>query len=221
MSTPETPPSRPGYRPLVVVAVLVVGLVVTLVVSRLGSDDLGPEPVAGSTPRASAATSAAGSSGAPETPVPSASVPAPTATGPATVVAERPVKSTEAPLTERVDLGNGVTAQVEQVESVDGKPRGPGEIGGPALRITVRVRNNSGADQPMDAALVNLYYGRDKTPASGVAGPGSKPFRGALKAGDTARGRYVFSVAKADQSRIGVEFSYSTEVPTVIFSGDR
>jgi hypothetical protein len=116
-------------------------------------------------------------------------------------------------------LGNGVSVQVTKIESVKGEAQGPGEIAGPAVRVTVTVTNGTDKEVPMDLALVNLYYGKDKTPASTLSGPGLSPLSAPIPAGEKDSGSYVFSVPEGQRDPLTVEFSYTTDAPTVIFSG--
>jgi hypothetical protein len=117
-------------------------------------------------------------------------------------------------------LGNGVIVRVSDIEKVEGQAHGPGEVGGPALRISIEVRNSSGKDIPMELALANLYYGPDTSPASPLSGPGARPFPRTIASGKSATARYVFGVPERGRSPLVVEFSYTTDEPTVIFEGD-
>ena len=148
-------------------------------------------------PSASGSQSAAPSaepSSTPTTEVPSPSLPPATATGAPSVVPTRSTTSSTAPLSEKGDLGNGVAVRVSKIESVDGEAQGPGEVAGPALRVSIEVENTSGEDVAMDLALTNLYYGKDKTPASALSGPGASPLPGTVASGDRASGQFVFGV---------------------------
>lgn len=153
------------------------------------------------------------------TPVPTASLPSPTATGRPTVVPTRVVRTTKAPLRETGDLGSGVSARVTRIESVDGEARGPGEVAGPALRVTLEIKNSSKKDVAMSSALTNLYYGKKRLPASVLSGPGVEPFPASVAAGRTAAGRYVFGVPDRGRDPVVVEFSLTTDAPTVEFEG--
>ena len=66
----------------------------------------------------------------------------------------------------------------------------------------------------MDLALVNLYYGKDKTPASALSGPGADPLTKPVAAGRLGvADDYVFGVPKSEQDQLTVEFSYTTDAP--------
>lgn len=156
----------------------------------------------------------------PTTEVPSPSLPPATASGPPTVVPTRVTTSTRAPLREKADVDDGVVVRVSRIESVDGEAQGPGEVAGPALRVSVEVENSSGEDVAMDLALTNLYYGRDRTPASTLSGPGARPLPGRLASGKKASGRYVFGVPAKGRNPLVVEFSLQADRPTILFEGD-
>jgi hypothetical protein len=202
-----------------VAVLLVVVVVAVLLTSNGGSESTpgGGQTYDGSAPP-SAGTTAEPSQAVSRT-VPSASIPAPTATGKPTVVPTQSTTTTSAPLEDTASLDNGVEIRVTDVESVQGDAQGPGEIAGPAVRVSIEVTNTSDEEVAMDLALVNVYYGEDKTPASALSGPGLAPLTGSIPAGKSATGAYVFSVPENQREQLTVEFSYSTDAPTVIFSG--
>lgn len=202
-------------------AVLVVGVVVAVLLTR-GGESPGAAPgsdqsYTGSAPASPSATQ--DPSAAETSAVPSPSVPKPTATGKPTVVPTKATASKTAPLDAEASLANGVSVRVSKIESVKGVAQGPGEIAGPAVRVTVEVTNGTDKEVPMDLALVNMYYGKDKAPASTLSGPGLAPLAKSIPAGKSASGSYVFSVPANQRNPLTVEFSYTTDAPTVIFSG--
>jgi hypothetical protein len=136
------------------------------------------------------------------------------------VVPTRSIPSTRAPLREKGDLGNGVTVRLSDIQQVDGEARGPGEVAGPALRVSIEVQNSTNNEVSMELALANLYYGRNRTPASPLSGPGLRTFPPMIAAGKAASARYVFGVPKQGRNPLAVEFSYTVEAPTVIFEGN-
>ena len=222
--------ARPRRR-----AALWVGLAAAVLIAVVVAVLLNRTPAA-TGPTATTSSSGAGSSESPAaasggptgatatrspTPVPTASVPAATATGSPTVVPTKAGQTNKVPLEDKAEVGRNVLVKVTKFESVKGKAEGPGEIAGPALRITVSVTNGSSEEIPMDNALVNLYYGKKQTPASILSGPGAKPLSKPVRAGGSASGRYVFNVPADQQGQLSVEFSYTTDEPTVVFSGSR
>lgn len=119
----------------------------------------------------------------------------------------------------RAQFGTGVTAQISSIEPVEGQARGPGEISGPALRLTITIVNDSGEQIPLPEAAVGVMYGKQRTPAIALSEPGVDPFPIELNSGSTADGRYVFAVPPAARGGIRVTVAYSAEVPTAVFEG--
>lgn len=143
----------------------------------------------------------------------------PDTTSTPSVVRPKVQRTTQAPLDEPGDLGNGVTVSVSEVEKVKGEAQGPGEISGPALRVSVTVTNDTAKPVPMNLALANLYYGQDRTPAGELSGPGAQPLRADVPPGGSATGKYVYAIPENERKQIEVEFSYTTDAPVVIFTG--
>jgi cytoskeletal protein RodZ len=222
--------ARPRRRRVVWIAlaaaVLLIAIAVAIGVTNRDSGTVTEPPpstaVSVSTaPSTSGSASTGGTSAAPTTPVPTASVPSPTATGTPTIVPTESASSTTVPLDKKAPAGKDVVVRVTRFEEVKGKAQGPGEVAGPALRVTVKVANGTSKPLPMNLALVNLYYGKDATPASALSGPGFRPLSKPIKAGSSAAGQYVFNVPKNEQGFVTVEFSYTTAAPTVVFKGSR
>ena len=132
----------------------------------------------------------------------------------------RNIPSTRAPLREKGDLGNGVSVRVSDIQQVDGEAQGPGEVAGPALRVSIEVQNRTDNEISMELALANLYYGPDRAPASSLSGPGARSFPETIEPGKAAFARYVFGVPKQGHNPLAVEFSYTVEAPTMIFEGN-
>ena len=116
-------------------------------------------------------------------------------------------------------VGNGIVAAIASVEAIDGSAVGPGNIAGPALRITVRIDNNTGEAVSLDGVAVNLYYGADRTPASPLDDPSRVPFSGKVDPGASGEGVYVFSVPTDVRERVTVEVGYLTGAPLLLFTG--
>lgn len=173
----------------------------------------------GGSPASGPVPSATPTAGQFTTPVPEPSVAPPTATGTPTVVPTRKPSSVETGLDDDVETAPGVTASVEQIEAVTGEARGPGEIAGPALRVTINLKNGSDEAIRTELGLINVYYGKDRTPAGTLSGPGATPFPAEIPAGGSGSGTSVFNVPTGQRDQIEVEFSYSTDAPVVIFSG--
>jgi hypothetical protein len=204
-----TAPAPGGRRRLLyigIAAVLVVALVVLiLVLNRDDSDDSG-------------STASSTSAVATDTSVP-APLPTPTPTGPTEVVDQPPPALPEVALDAEAAVGNGIVATLPRIEAIEGTAVGPGNIAGPALRVTVRIANGTAEDVPLEGVAVNMYYGADRTPASPLDDPSRRPFGGLVSAGDSAEGIYVFSVPADARDAVTIEVGYQAGAPLLLFTG--
>jgi len=194
-------------------AVVVVALVWAIAAGAFSGRTAGADPTPSVTP------SVTPSSGPVTTPVPEPSLPSPTATGTPTVEPTRKATSVKTGLDDEAQTSPGVTASVVGVEAVSGEARGPGEVAGPALRVTINLKNGSDKAIRTELGLINLYYGKDRRPAGLLSGPGAAPFPEQIPAGGSGTGTSVFNVPTADRGTIEIEFSYSTDATVVIFKG--
>lgn len=117
------------------------------------------------------------------------------------------------------DVGGGLVVSIAEVESIQGTARGPGNVAGPALRITVRITNGTREPVSVDAVAVNLYSGPDDDPASPLDDPSQRPFRGSVPAGDRAEGTYVFSIPVEARDRVTVEVGPAPGAQRLLFTG--
>ena len=190
-----------------IAAVVVIALVVLIVLlnrDNTGTDDAG----------ASASTTSA----ARDTSVPPP-LPTPTPTGPTGVVDQPPAALPQVALDATASVGNGIVASLPTIESIQGSATGPGNIAGPALRVTVRIRNGTADAVSLGGVAVNMSYGEDKTPASPLDDPSRRPFGGMLAAGQSADGVYVFTVPKDARDSVTVEVGYQAGAPLLLFTG--
>jgi len=113
---------------------------------------------------------------------------------------------------------DGITLRVESLTAVDGQAALPGEIGGPAVSVTVVVDNAS--EQPFDLAgtVVNAYSGPELTPANGLS-TGTSAFPAEAPAGTTTTATYVFSVPADQRDQVRVTVDTAVDLPTVVFEG--
>ena len=113
---------------------------------------------------------------------------------------------------------DGITLRVESLTAVDGQAALPGEIGGPAVSVTVVVDNAS--EQPFDLAgtVVNAYSGPELTPANGLS-TGTSAFPAEAPAGTTTTATYVFSVPADERDQVRVTVDTAVDLPTVVFEG--
>ena len=122
-------------------AVAIAGVLLIVVVVIAWPVRGGSEPEAGATPTGSpTATSSAGR----PTAVPSPSLGTPSAVGSGAPEPVEPVKTKKAvPLDKTGDFGTGLTVRLSRIAAVKGRATAPGEIAGPAIKITVTARNRT------------------------------------------------------------------------------
>jgi hypothetical protein len=123
------------------------------------------------------------------------------------------------PINQTADFGTGLTLRVTDIEAVNGQAKSPGEIAGPALRLTLKATNDTKKAISLGTTVVEVSYGADKTPGVQLMNPGGKPFAGAVKPGGSATGTYVFTVPVDQRKQIQVTMSYAASKPTVVLEG--
>lgn len=112
----------------------------------------------------------------------------------------------------------GVTARLARIDSVQATASLPGEIGGPALAITVKVKNQTGKKLDLALGVVNAYYGPERTPAVSVASDGEVPFPASVPDGESAEGVYVFQIPE-EARPVRVELDLGNGADVVVFKG--
>ncbi|RMB58147.1 DUF4352 domain-containing protein [Tessaracoccus antarcticus] len=106
-----------------------------------------------------------------------------------------------------------------RIESVTGEVAIPGEVGGPALRITLEVTNSTPEDFDTPAVVVNLYKGAARSPAGSLLNPGSRAFPDKIAPRASAEGIYLFTVGPDDRDDITIEVDLAVGTPIVLFQG--
>jgi hypothetical protein len=168
-------------------------------------------------PTAGAPTSASVNAEPSATKPPSPSTPS--ATGSGETVPVKPVKTKEPiPLDGTAGFGTGLTVQISDIDSVKGVATAPGEIAGPALKISVVADNSSKKAIDLRSVVVFVTYSKKQTPAIKLSA-GTRPLEGRLPADARRKGTYVFNVPRDERDLIRVEVSYSGKAPTVSFEG--
>lgn len=225
--SPEGPPSTGFFRSgtgrwIVAAAVsLVVILVVALLLVRGGSDDDGDQAAGTSGTSPSEKADATPGTGTKSPGTGSASTKPGKGKGSSSgqdeqVTTKKPQRVT---FDQTATPTPGVDLKIADVESVNGKAEITGEVGGPALRITLEVTNTTEKPVAINTAVTNLYYGRDRTPASTIMRPGYKPLPQSVKPGKTVTGKINFTVAKKNRSRLLLEVNLDNQFRTVEFNG--
>lgn len=151
--------------------------------------------------------------------VPSGSAtPAP---GPAeTPDSDLPVQRDPVPLDETAEFGDAVSAELIDLTATQAEGQSPGEISGPAIRVTVQLINGTSQALSLDAVTVFLYFGSELTPAPQISDDEDVVFRGSLAPGKSAQGVYTFSVAEDERDNVSVTVSHSPTSAIVVFTGD-
>jgi hypothetical protein len=114
---------------------------------------------------------------------------------------------------------NGVSARLVSVGAFNSQAHTPREISGPALAVTVELRNDGHAAVALDTVGVNLYYGVDGTPAVRIRDGSNAPMHGVLAPGASAKATYSFSVPANGRDVVAVAVSFAAGRGTAIFSG--
>jgi len=201
--------TRPRRNLLIAVAVAVVAAAVVVAVVLGARPAVAPEPTASGTPSTSATPAPSPSSTA------AAGDPAP-GDSPEPLLGE-PVAA-DVPRDATADFGDRVTAALAGTTPFTAEGSQVGEVSGPAVRVTVRITNGSGAPIELDAVTVNAYYGAGSTPAPPFGSDASStPFSGTLAPGASADGSYAFSVPEADQGTLVVSVGRVPGQPIVVF----
>ncbi|WP_019135049.1 hypothetical protein [Cellulomonas massiliensis] len=215
-ATPAPAP-RPRRLWLLLGLLAVVAAVVVAVLLSRGTVAAVPPAPTGSASSSSPAPGGptASATSRPASPSPSAtrsSSPTSPAPGGRPTAAPVPITATATPV-------RGVTAHVARIEAVTGKAELPGEVGGPALRVTVQVDNGTRKAVDLRGLVVNLYVGRDAAPAVELS-TGERAMPDSVAPGKSASGVWVFTVPADERDLVAVEVDLATDVPVVVFRGE-
>ena len=208
---------RGRRRHLVVAAsTVVVAVAVALAVVLTGDGDPVPSATATAPPPSSESTAPPPSS---ESSAPSSGSAAPADPAASPVAAdELPTALPAVALTESVVVEE-VRGSLVSVEAIDAQATGRGNVAGPALRVTVRIQNDTGSALSLDEVSVNLSFGPAGTPASPIEDSSQRAFPGTLPAGESADGTYVFSVPVDQRGDVTIQVGYRAGAPIAVFSG--
>jgi hypothetical protein len=206
--------ARPWYRrlPLMVAALVVIALSVVLVVLGVLQDD------AQDSDSAAAATTTAATPSAPATGEVAPPPISPSPTGPTSDATALPPSLEAVALDAPARVGE-VDVSLVGIDAIQGQATAPGDVAGPALRVTVRLVN--GTQDPLDllGASVGLTYGADAVPASPLGDPSAATFSGTLEPGGTADAVYVFRVPADARDAVTVSVGYQPGAPYAVFTG--
>ena len=111
------------------------------------------------------------------------------------------------------DLGSNVFVTVTQIEPTSLTARGPGEVSGPGVIVTIEVRNATNAALDLAGLAINAHYG-DGTPAVPAAVQ-QDALNGTVAPGERKTGKYTFSVPQDQYSSVVVDIQHSG-LPNVV-----
>ncbi|MEO7236461.1 MAG: hypothetical protein ABIW80_13960 [Lapillicoccus sp.] len=115
--------------------------------------------------------------------------------------------------------GGGPTVRLSSIGHVAGQALGPGEIAGPAIRVSIVIENGGSANLDLTFVAVNAYIGTDRRPAGTLTQPAGSPFGGVLKPGERATGVYLFTVPTAERDQVTLVVDYLAGQPAAVFTG--
>ncbi|QIG38801.1 PKD domain-containing protein [Microbacterium sp. 4R-513] len=166
-------------------AVVVIGLAIWAFTSFRPASDAGASP-----PTSTSSSTALDPAVASPTPQPTEfSTPTPGATDPVT----KPDGSTEVPLDQPATTADDVVIEVTSIEKRSADRAVPGEAGGPALAVTVRISNNGAEAVDTSGSNVNLTYGGDEQiPAVALTAEGTTVWPASVAPGDASSAVFLF-----------------------------
>lgn len=205
---------------------LLVGVAVVLIAVTVGGDRPVDPSSADSSAAPTSSSAAPPSSGAPTSTGGVPSDPAVPTAAPTTDPDLPPVPVDELPpsqapvgLADTGTAGDGVTGEITDIAAIDAEVTGPGNISGPALRVSVQLTNGSATAIPLDSVTVTMTYGQDAAPASPLDDPSVIVFGGSLAPGASADAVYVFSVPTDSRNVVSVQVSHGVGAPYMVFTG--
>ena len=113
----------------------------------------------------------------------------------------------------------GVSATITELAAVQGEATGIGEVAGPAVRFKVTVSNDTAKAISLDAAVVDVSYGKDEEPAGQLSGPDGVAFPASVAPGASGVGVFVFAVPPDARDKVKIHFNLEAETPVATFEG--
>lgn len=118
-----------------------------------------------------------------------------------------------------VDVGKGVVVEdgtvvwVTKISDVSVEGTGPGEINGPGVAVTLKIKNGSTTSLDLNGTAVSAYFG--DLPASLSSAAPTDLLAGVLKPGKSATGTYVFMKPAGASAQVHVEVE-NTAWPQIV-----
>ena len=113
----------------------------------------------------------------------------------------------------------GVSATITDMTAVQGVATGIGEVAGPAVRFKVTIVNDTAKAISLDAAVVDVSFGKDQEPAGQLSGPDAVTFPASVAPGTSGVGIFVFSVPPEARDKVKIYFNLEAETPIATFEG--
>lgn len=129
-----------------------------------------------------------------------------------------PVPTRKAALNTPVSFTTDVTVSLVSVRATSVTASTPGEVSGPAVRVTVKVHNRSKQAVDVSSAVVSLTADKDGYGIGTTAGKPS-PLQGSVAPGSTTSGSYVFMLNPAKARPVTISVNYAAGEPIAIFTG--
>ena len=137
----------------------------------------------------------------------------------ATVPVGTVVPEPAVPIDEPAIDARAVTVSLTTREAVQGEARGLGQVAGPAVRMEITFTNGSSRPVSLDAVIVDVVYGADRTSASSMSGPRVVALSGTLAVGASRVGAFVFDVPVDQRDLVTITVVRSADAPPVMFEG--
>jgi hypothetical protein len=152
-------------------------------------------------------------------PLPTETVPAPGGgTIEETVAPVDPGPTEDAELGDTAELEGGVDVTVSKVQVLDVEANTPGEIAGPAVALTIDVKNSSDEAIDLSTAMVSVTGSKGSYGQATTSEPFA-PFMSSVEPGAEASGVYVFRLPAEERDSLEVSVEYIAGAPIALFVG--
>lgn len=136
-----------------------------------------------------------------------------------TARASAPTTNAPVSLSETASVEGTLKASIQRVSDTAVTAKGPGEVAGPGVAVTVAVTNASKTTLALDAISLTMTDSGGK-PCSFVPVPDVTPLTGTLAPGASATGDYVFTIATDRRAPITIGLIYGPSTSILLFTGD-
>ena len=119
---------------------------------------------------------------------------------------------------ETASFGDGVTARLSSLRSLEAKASLPGETSGPAVALNLSIANGSPATIELASITIDLVDSRGMSSILIHSEPPTE-LSGSLPAGATTEGTYVFRLDPEMRDNASITVKYSSVTPLVTFQG--